>query len=95
MAENPRGERELSREDLEEQKYKAFVAAQDEVHEIQEAIDHVFYATMGDRAEAEKIILEKFASKMDLAVKEERRALDEWLKIIRENQAKDEREIGK
>jgi len=95
MAEQVRGERELSREDLEEQKYKAFVVAQDAVREIQEAMDHVFYATAGARAEAERIILERFADKMDAALKEERQTLDEWLEVMRENRAKDKREIGK
>jgi hypothetical protein len=68
-------------ENLEDRKYAALLAANKEVGRIMVEIDKVFANTV-DRAEAEKIVLEKFAPQMDVALKAEKQALDEWQKVI-------------
>jgi hypothetical protein len=50
---------------------------------IMKEIERVF-ATTPDREEAEKIVLEKYASQMDKAMKKSRQALKEWFETMRE-----------
>ncbi|MFA5413003.1 MAG: hypothetical protein WC348_00450 [Patescibacteria group bacterium] len=89
-----RGEGELSGEALEEQKHQEFLAAEEEVGKIMEEINRIF-ATMPDRREAEKVVLENWGDKMDKAMKVSGEALREWLRAMEESQAKYKREMGK
>ena len=77
-----KGERSPAPEKLEDQKYTAFQSAMDEENRIIKEISNVLVTTP-DRAEAERIVLEKYASQMDEAIGKTRQALDEWLSDIR------------
>ena len=84
MTEQFKGEKGPAPEKLEDPKYAALLTATDEENKIMEEINNVF-ATTPDRVEAEKIVLERFAPKMDEAMKKSRQALDEWFKTLEEN----------
>jgi hypothetical protein len=71
-----------AQESLENQKYKEFQTAQDEEASIMEEINKVF-ATTPNREDAEKIVLETLAPKMDEAIKKSKQALDSWLAKIK------------
>lgn len=89
MNEQFKGEKGLAPENIEDQKYAAFQAALDEEEKIMAEIDKVFESTP-DRTEAEKIVLEKYASQMDEAMRKSRQALDEWLRAIEEAHEKEQ-----
>ena len=78
MTDQFKGEKGPTPENSEDQKYTALQSAMDEQEEIMEGIKNVF-ETMPDRAEAEKIVLGKYASQMDEAMRKSRQALDKWL----------------
>lgn len=89
MNEQSKGEKGPTPENLEDQKYTALQAAMDEEDKIMKEIDNVF-ATTSDRAEAEKIVLEKYISQMDEAMRKSRQAFDEWLNVIKEAREKEQ-----
>lgn len=89
MNEQFKGEKGPAPENLEDQKYAALQVAMDEEDRIMKEIDNVF-TTTSDRAEAEKIVLEKYASQMDEAMKKSRQSLDEWLRAIEEAHEKEQ-----
>jgi len=90
MSEQFKGERGPAPENIEDQKYAAFQAAMGEEDKIMEGINKVLESTP-NRAEAEKIVLEKYASQMDEAMRKSRQSLDEWLRAI---EAAHEKEQG-
>ncbi len=77
------GEKDPAPEKIEEQKYAALQEAINEEESIMKEIDGILASTP-NREEAEKIVLEKYASQMDEAMKKSRQALDEWLEVIKE-----------
>lgn len=81
MNEQFKGEKGPAPENLEDQKYAALQVAMDGEDSVMKEIDNVF-TTTPNREEAEKIVLEKYASQMDEAMKKSRQALDEWLSTI-------------
>lgn len=83
MTERFKGEKVPTPENPEDQKYSAFQSAMVEEERIRKEIDSVL-ATTSDRAEAERIVLEKFASQMDEAMQKSKQALEEWLGAMRE-----------
>lgn len=89
MNEQFKGEKGPAPEKIEDQKYTALQAAIDEENRIMKEIDDVF-ATTQNRAEAEKVVLEKYASQMDEAMKKTRQALDEWFRAIEETHKKEQ-----
>lgn len=74
-------------ENLEDQKYKELQVTIDEEDKIMKEINNVFKTTP-DRAEAEKIVLEKYADLMDEAMKKSRQALNEWINTVKEAREK-------
>ncbi len=94
MTERSRGEEEAKPESLEKQKYAAMLAADAEKDRIMEEIDRVLSST-ADRLEAEKIVLKTWAPQMDEAMRVAGQAYDEWAKVMKEDIAAHEREIGK
>lgn len=78
MTEQFKREVESTSENREDQNYKEFQAAIEEEERIMSEINKVFAATP-NREEAEKIVLETLAPKMDEAIKKSRQALDKWL----------------
>lgn len=70
-------------ENLENQKYQEFQVVMREEDRVMAEIDKVF-ASAPDRTEAEKIILEKWAPLMDMAMKKSGESLKAWLDEIRE-----------
>lgn len=89
MNEQFKGEKGPAPENLEDQKHAAFQAAMDEEEKIMAEINKVLESTP-DRAKAEKIVLEKYASQMDEAMKKSKQALDEWLSAIEESHEKEQ-----
>ena len=83
MAEKFEGEKNKTPESIEDQKYREFQEAMAEEDRIMQEIDNVLVST-SDRAEAEKIVLEKWASLMDEAMKKSREALKAWLDTMQE-----------
>lgn len=81
MSEQPKEEAISTLENLEDQKYADLKSSMDEEDRIMKEIDGLLSASP-DREEAEKAILEKYASLMDEAMKKSRQALGEWLSII-------------
>jgi len=77
------GEKGLAPENLEDHKYQELQAAMDEENQVMAEIDKVL-ANTPDKAEAEKIVLEKWAPLMDEAMKKSGEALKAWLDIMRE-----------
>ena len=62
--------------------YSAYLATEYEVMKILGEIDTVFSTTKG-REEAERVIIEKLAPKMDEALKKSRQAFDSWFDRLR------------
>lgn len=83
MSEKFKGEKGLAPENLEDQKHRELQEAMDERDRIMKEIDDVL-ASAPDRAEAEKIVLEKWAPLMDEAMKKSGEALKAWLDTMRE-----------
>ena len=83
MSETFGREKKPTSEKFENEKYAAFQMTMDEEQRIMEEINNIL-ATTQDRAEAEKIVLETLAPKMDKAIEESRQALHNWLEEIRE-----------
>jgi ElaB/YqjD/DUF883 family membrane-anchored ribosome-binding protein len=79
-----KGEKGPAPEKVEDQKYAAVQAAMDEENKIIAEINKILESTP-DRAEAEKIVLEKYAPQMEEAMEKTRQALDEWLETIKES----------
>ena len=92
MSEKFSGEKGPAPENLEDQKYKEMRAAEDEVDRIMKEIDNVLTNTP-DRAEAEKIVLEKWAPLEDEAMKKSREAFNVWLDAIKESSERERKEI--
>lgn len=78
MSEQLKGEVGHDLENLENQKYKEFQIATEEESLIMKEIDNVFVSTP-DRKEAEKIVLETLAPRIDEAMKKTKQALENWL----------------
>lgn len=93
MTEQNRGEGEPKTESLEEQKYKALLAAQEEVGRLMKEMDRILEAA-GDRVEAEKNILRDLAPQMDVAIKAEGEAFRAWQKVTEEDQAAYKRDMA-
>ena len=83
MSEQFSGEKGPTPENLEDQKHRELQAAMDEEYRVMAEIDKVF-ANTPDRAEAEKIVLEKLALLMDEVMKKSDEALKVWLDTMRE-----------
>jgi hypothetical protein len=92
MPEKFKGERGPTPENLEDQKHQELQAAMDEEDRIMAEIDKVLAST-SDRAEAEKIVLEKWAPLMDEAMKKSEEALKAWLDVIREAGERERKEL--
>ena len=86
------GEKGPAPENLEDQKHRELQAAMDEEYRVMAEIDKVF-ANTPDRAEAEKIVLEKLAPLMDEAMKKSGEALKAWLDTMREAGERERKEI--
>jgi len=83
MSERSDNEREPVQENLEDQKYRELLETMDEEDRIMKEINTVFTNTP-NRAEAEKIVLEKWALLMDEAMKKSREALNAWFNSMDE-----------
>lgn len=79
-------------ENLENQKYEELQAAMNEERRIMKEIDDVLASTP-DRAEAEKLVLEKWAPLMEEAIKKSSEALKEWLDFIRKTSEREQKEL--
>jgi len=82
MAEQFKGEMIPTREKLDDQEYKEFQEALKEEEKIIKEIDNVF-ATTSNQEEAEKIVLETIATRMDEAMKKTGVALKVWIDSIK------------
>jgi hypothetical protein len=78
MTEKLMNEADFALENLKKQKYEEFQVAMDEEDRIMKEINNVF-TTTPNREEAEKIVLETLAPKMDEAIKKSTQAFDSWL----------------
>lgn len=83
MSEQYKGEKGSTPESLEDQKYRELQEAMDEESDIMRELDYVF-TDMPDRAEAKKIVLEKWGPLMDEALKKSSEALKAWLNTMQE-----------
>jgi len=83
MGKQFKGEEGPVPENIEDIKYATLQEAMHEENRIMKEISNVF-ATTSNQAEAEKVVLEEYASQMDEAMRKSRLALDEWLNIIKE-----------
>ncbi|MEK7146839.1 MAG: hypothetical protein AAB772_01135 [Patescibacteria group bacterium] len=92
MSEQFKGEKGPASENLEDQKHRELQAAMDEEDRVMAEIDKVLSGTP-DRAEAEKIVLEKWAPLMDEAMKKSGEALRAWLDTMREAGEREEKEL--
>ena len=70
-------------ENIEDEKYLELQEAMNEENRIMGEINIVF-SSISDRAEAEKIVLEKWAPLMDEAMKKSHEALKTWLDTMQE-----------
>lgn len=75
--------KDISSEDLESKKYLELQEAQNEEDNIMDEITIVFSSIL-DRAEAEKIVLEKWIPLMDKARDKTAKAMNVWHKIMEE-----------
>jgi hypothetical protein len=82
MAEQFKGEMIPTQEKLDDQEYKEFQEALKEEEKIIKEIDNVF-ATTSNQEEAEKIVLETIATRMDEAMKKTSVALKVWIDSIK------------
>ncbi len=92
MSEQFSGEKGSAPENLEDQKHRELKAAMDEENRVMTEIDKVFASTP-DRAEAEKIVLEKLAPLMGEAMKKFGEALKMWLDTMREAGERERKEV--
>ena len=92
MSEQFKGEKGPAPEKLEDQKHRELQEAMNEEDRIMREIDNVLDTT-SDRAEAEKIVLEKWASLMDEAMKKSGEALRTWLDFIKETSEREKKEL--
>ena len=92
MSEQFKREKGSASENLEDQKHRELQAAMDEEYRVMAEINKVF-ANTRDRAEAEKIVLEKLAPLMDEAMKKSGEALKAWLDTMREAGERERKEI--
>ena len=83
MAEQFKREKGPTPENLEDKKHRELQEAMEEEDRIMQEIDNVLNSTP-DRAEAEKIVLEKWAPLMDEAMIKSGEALKSWLDTMRE-----------
>ena len=81
-----------SPENLDDQKHRELNDAMDEEDRVMAEIDKVLSGTP-DRAEAEKIVLEKWAPLMDEAMKKSGEALRAWLDTMREAREREKKEL--
>ena len=79
-------------ENLEDQEYRELQEAMDEEDRIMREIDNVLASTP-DRAEAEKIVLERWAPLMDEAMRKSGEALKAWLDTMREAGERERKEL--
>jgi hypothetical protein len=92
MSEKFSGEKGPAPENLEDQEYRELQEAMNEEDRIMREIDNVFASTP-DRAEAEKIVLEKLAPLMDEAMKKSGEALKAWLNTMRGTGERERKEL--
>jgi glutathione S-transferase len=92
MSEQFSGEKGPAPENLEDRKHRELQEAMDEEDRIMREIDNVL-ANTPDRADAEKIVLEKWAPLMDEAMKKSGEALKAWLDTMREAGERERKEI--
>ncbi len=85
-------EEQPSPENLEDQKHRELQEAMDEGDRIMREIDNVL-ANTPDRANAEKIVLEKWSPLMDEAMKKSSEALKAWLDTMREVSEREQKEL--
>lgn len=81
MSKQFNGEKGPAPENLGDQKYRELQEAMGEEDRVMREIDNVFASTP-DRAEAEKIVLEKWALSMDETMKKSGEALKAWLDTL-------------
>jgi len=93
MSEQFKGEKGPASENLEDQKHRELQEAMDEEDRIMREIDNVLASTQ-DKAEAEKIVLEKLAPLMDEAMKKSSEALRVWLDTMREASERERKELN-
>mgnify|MGYP001562450790 len=77
------GEKGPASENLEDQKYRELQVAHDEEDRVMAEINKVFDGAP-DRAEAEKIVVGKWAPLLEQAMKKSGEALKAWLDAVRE-----------
>ncbi len=93
MSEQFGGEKGPTPENLEDQKHRELQAAMDVEDRVMAEIDKVF-ASAQDRAEAEKIVMEKWAPLLDEAMKKSGEALNIWLATMREIGERERKELN-
>lgn len=81
-----------SPESLEDQKHRELQEAMEKEDRIMREIDKILVSTQ-NRAEAEKIVLEKWAPLMDEAMKKSNEAFKAWLDTMRETGERDRKEL--
>ncbi|MBU1730614.1 hypothetical protein KJ557_03670 [Patescibacteria group bacterium] len=79
-------------ENLEEQKRREWQVSMDEENRVLAEVNKVFDSTP-DRAEAEKIVIEKWAPLMDETMKKSSEALNTWFDAMREDYARMKKEL--
>ncbi len=84
MNEKFRGEKDPAPKSLDDQKYRELEVIMAEEDRIMAEIDNVL-ATTPERAEAEKIVLERWAPLMDEAMKKSGEAFNIWLDTMRKS----------
>jgi CHASE3 domain sensor protein len=89
MNEQIKDKNNLSPENLEDQKYATFQTAMNEVDRIMKEMNDIFTITP-NRKEAEKIIMEKYATQMDDAIEKSKQASSEWFNAIEEARKKEQ-----
>lgn len=82
MSEQFKGEKGLAPENLEDQKYSELEAAMAKEDRVMAEIYKVL-ANTPDRAQAEKIVLEKWSDLMSQAMKKSHEALEAWFEAMR------------
>ena len=92
MTEQFKGEKGPIPENLKDQKHRELQKAMDEEDRIMQEIDNILAST-SDRAEAEKIVLEKWAPLMDEAMRKSGEALKSWLDTMREARERERKEL--
>jgi len=92
MSEQFKREKGSASENLEDQKHRELQAAMDEEDRVMAEIDKVF-ASIPNRAEAGKIVLEKLAPLIDEVMKKSGEALKAWLDTMSEAGERERKEI--